>query len=554
MQSMEPVPAARAPSYHSITGLSYTELWNSIHANYHPVSSNYSLPEEQQQQLQELSPVVAVNETSTADMELSSGSSTGGFQWSGDSSVTCGSGSPAKERGQSATTSIYSTAGTKDLTGLRPYQPSSAQNRLTVQTLASVDRDQYSFNPARWADHSKPFHIADSDAADTLLSMKRAAVFPLNAAVAKPGGTKGLCTDYGYEELKPSTAQCVKKESSSRQNWDVLRYGRDAQDTRDGLHPWYCGNQELSHFLSSTETNDQPPTTKELASEPDDFRSARHRATTDGHHTAVYTNPKTINSHHWPSSPALNIRDLPANSWYYTRSIGDSLSNSFATARWNVNAPPPLPKHHQQPLVITGGSGAAATPVTNRSPGAAGGTITLHQQTLKYNDNNNKSNNQASQNHQCHICGKSCTRPSSLRTHLRCHYGEKPFLCQLCGKSFSQAANLTAHMRIHSGEKPFKCVVCNRSFSQSSSVKTHMRTHTGERPYPCTFCSKSFSDSSTLSNHRRTHTGEKPYKCRACCRSFSQSGNLNRHLRIHRRTSGGQSASAATGGMTALRE
>ncbi|WFC98008.1 hypothetical protein MYAM1_000729 [Malassezia yamatoensis] len=53
---------------------------------------------------------------------------------------------------------------------------------------------------------------------------------------------------------------------------------------------------------------------------------------------------------------------------------------------------------------------------------------------------------------ECSWCGKRFSRPSSLKTHIHSHTGEKPFRCDLpgCGRCFSVHSNLRRHQKNHS--------------------------------------------------------------------------------------------------------
>uniref|UniRef100_A0A669F9S9 PR domain zinc finger protein 12 n=1 Tax=Oreochromis niloticus TaxID=8128 RepID=A0A669F9S9_ORENI len=111
--------------------------------------------------------------------------------------------------------------------------------------------------------------------------------------------------------------------------------------------------------------------------------------------------------------------------------------------------------------------------------------------------------------------------------HDDSHSCDGPSSCSPSSSSSSSATSSSSTGRM-------RCVICHRGFNSRSNLRSHMRIHTLDKPFVCRFCNRRFSQSSTLRNHVRLHTGERPYKCHVCQSAYSQLAGLRAHQKSAR--------------------
>ena len=84
----------------------------------------------------------------------------------------------------------------------------------------------------------------------------------------------------------------------------------------------------------------------------------------------------------------------------------------------------------------------------------------------------------------------------------------------------------------------FKCPykdVCNYVAKYRHNLKTHIRKHTAERPYICNFCQKDFDREDSCKRHMLTHSEMGAVICRYCHRRYLASSIQTHQKRCPRR-------------------
>lgn len=108
-------------------------------------------------------------------------------------------------------------------------------------------------------------------------------------------------------------------------------------------------------------------------------------------------------------------------------------------------------------------------------------------------------------NFQCTLCPKRFTRAYNLRSHLRTHTDERPFVCTVCGKAFARQHDRKRHEGLHTGEKKFVCRGelgaggnwgCGRRFARADALGRHFRSEAGR------ICIKPLLDEEAMERQR----------------------------------------------------
>uniref|UniRef100_A0A0A9Y101 Zinc finger protein 26 n=2 Tax=Lygus hesperus TaxID=30085 RepID=A0A0A9Y101_LYGHE len=131
----------------------------------------------------------------------------------------------------------------------------------------------------------------------------------------------------------------------------------------------------------------------------------------------------------------------------------------------------------------------------------------------------------------CDYCPYSAVQSHTLKEHMLIHTGEKNHVCTQCDFRTNRRSTLRDHVRYrHEKVKELQCPFCEYKSAHKGNMKSHIRKHTNERPYLCDKCPFRAHTSDVLKRHIMIHTGERNYECDVCSYRSVKEGTMIEHV------------------------